>query len=117
MQIGTHVIIAKHQQSLFFPQIHAFEVVPELFLPPHDVIAALPHPPNVTRYEMKVGVSDEANSSLGVPGVDILRFITGGLRIREEDTLIVKMDVEGGEVSIGIGVFGRWVFEDFPEVC
>ncbi|GAQ79019.1 hypothetical protein KFL_000220530 [Klebsormidium nitens] len=83
-----------------FDEIHAFEVVPDLFEPPYDVIGALPHPPVVTQYEMMVGVSDEANTSLGVPGVDILRFITGELRIREEDTLIVKMDIEGGEWEV-----------------
>jgi hypothetical protein len=70
-----------------------------VFTPPYDIISRLPHPPNVTLYEMKVGIRNEARSNLGVPGVNILEFITEKLKIRREDTLIVKMDIEGSEVS------------------
>lgn len=88
----------KIDQVSLHVQIHAFEIT-GAFVPPRAALARLPHPPNVTSYEAIVGVREVPASVHGLPGIDILRFINEDLKVTAEDTLIVKMDIEGAEVG------------------
>lgn len=81
-----------------FLQIHAFEII-GAFQPRNDALARLPHPPNVTLHEAIVGVRDFPAANDKMPGVDLMRFILEDLKVKAEDTLIVKMDIEGAEVG------------------
>ncbi|GAQ87076.1 hypothetical protein KFL_003290130 [Klebsormidium nitens] len=82
-----------------FDEIHAFEMT-TVFIPPIEKLARLPNPPNITAYRALVGIRDLPPSASGVPGIDILRFIKNDLRIKEEDTFILKMDIEGAEWDV-----------------
>jgi hypothetical protein len=73
-------------------------VVHDRFKPPYKMINRLPHPPKVMLYEKKVGIHNMEETDLDVPGINILEFIRD-LHIKKEDTLIIKMDIEGSEVS------------------